>query len=92
MSDRHETHAAGDEKLHFFDNPKNVQWIFRLLYAIAAILFLVDFVFHRHVVHPWEGIWGFYPIYGFVGIVVLVLLAKQLRRVVMRGEDYYDVD
>jgi hypothetical protein len=91
MSDRHPPHGTGgDERSDFFDNPKNVQWIFRVLYAIAVILFLVDFVYHRHVVHPWEGIWGFYPIYGFVGIVVLVLVAKQLRRVVMRDEDYYD--
>ena len=90
MSDLHRHHSAEDGQEHFFDKPGNVRWIFRLLYITAAGLFLIDFVIHQHVVHPWEGFPGFYPIYGFVGIVVLVLLAKQLRRVVMRGEDYYD--
>jgi hypothetical protein len=49
-----------------------------------------DFVYHRHIVHPWEGVWGFYAIYGFVACVVLVLVAKELRKLLMRAEDYYD--
>jgi len=81
---------GGHDGDHFFDNPKNIQMIFRGLYALAAGLFLVDFFIHRHVVHPWERLWGFYPIYGFLSIVLLVLVAKQLRKVVMRDEDYYD--
>lgn len=32
---------------------------------------------------------GFYAVYGFVGCVILVLLAKEMRKVVMRGERYY---
>lgn len=95
MNDKH-SHGAGagatDEagRRHFFDDPVKVTWTFRLLYAACAVLLLADFVINRHVVHPWEGLPGFYAVYGFVGIVVLVLLAKQLRRVVMRDEDYYD--
>ena len=37
-----------------------------------------------------EGWYGFYGIYGFVCCVALVLAAKVLRKIVMRGEDYYD--
>lgn len=33
---------------------------------------------------------GFYAVYGFVGCVILVLLAKEMRKVVMRGERYYE--
>jgi hypothetical protein len=33
---------------------------------------------------------GFY-IYGFVACVVLVVIAKEMRKVLMRKEDYYDV-
>ena len=40
--------------------------------------------------HSWERVVAFYPLYGFVGIVVLVLIAKLMRRVLMRPEDYYD--
>jgi hypothetical protein len=35
---------------------------------------------------------GFYAFYGFVACVLLVLIAKQMRKVLMRKEDYYDVD
>jgi len=33
---------------------------------------------------------GFYAVYGFVGCVILVLLAKEMRKVVMRDERYYE--
>lgn len=33
---------------------------------------------------------GSYAIYGFVGCCVLVLLGRVLRRLVMRGERYYE--
>ena len=33
-----------------------------------------------------------YGIFGFVACVALVLIAKQLRKVLMRREDYYDAD
>ena len=90
MSDLHGHHPVDDGREYFFDNPRNIRWIFRSLYAIGAGLFLIDFVYHRHIYHPWEELPGFYPIYGFLGIVLLVMVAKQLRRVVMRHEDYYD--
>ena len=44
-----------------------------------------------HAVHfPYEMWFGFYCLYGFAACVLLVLVAKQLRRVLMRGERYYD--
>lgn len=75
---------------HIFDNPNNVKWILRVLYVICIILFALDFVIYRHTVHSWENLWGFYAIYGFVGCVLLVLLAKWMRSFLMRDEDYYD--
>ena len=66
-----------------------------MLWALVAICIVTigaDFVYHRHIVHPWEGVWGFYAIYGFVACVVLVLVAKELRKLLMRAEDYYDRD
>jgi hypothetical protein len=78
------------EKRHIFDNPANVRRVLRALVAVCALLFLADFVVHRHVQHPWEHLWGFYAIYGFVACVILVLVAKEMRKVVMRDEDYYE--
>jgi hypothetical protein len=74
----------------FFDKPQNVTRILHVFYICCALLFALDFVIHRHTVHSWENLWGFYPIYGFVGCVVLVIVAKWMRTFLMRPEDYYD--
>lgn len=78
------------EKSYFFDKPKNVQRVLTALYICCAILFVLDFLLHRHSEHPLESLWGFYPLYGFVGCVVLVLVAKWMRTFLMRPEDYYE--
>lgn len=79
-----------NEKKYFFDNPNNVKRLMHVFYAICVVLFLLDFVIHRHVMHSWENLWGFYPLYGFVGCVVLVLIATWMRTFLMRSEDYYE--
>lgn len=76
-------------KQHFFDKPANVRRVLHGLYAACAVLLLLDFVIDRHVAHSWERLWGFYPLYGFVGCVVLVFIAKWMRGFLMRDEDYY---
>lgn len=79
-----------DDKQYWLDKPGNLQRLLRWFYIICAALFLADFVIHRHVVHPWENLFGFYGIFGFVACVILVLAAKEMRKVLMRKEDYYD--
>lgn len=78
------------EKSHLFDNPRNVQRLLRGFYAICAALLVGDWIIHRHVSHSWEGLFGFYALFGFVACVVLVLIATQMRKGLMRDEDYYD--
>lgn len=80
------------DKISFFDKPKNVKRILYLLYGSCVLLLALDFVIHRHVMHKWENLWGFYPLYGFVGCVVLVLVATWMRTFLMRPENYYDED
>ena len=82
----------GNDKPHLFDKPRNVALLFRVLYGACAILMVLDFVLHRHIAHAWERLPGFYGLFGFVACVTLVLVAKQLRRLLKRREDYYDVD
>lgn len=79
-----------DSGRHFFDDPNNLRRVLRIFYSICAGLLLLDFVHHRHVIHAWESMWGFYAVFGFVACVVLVLVAKEMRKVVMRDEDYYE--
>ena len=77
-------------KRHLFDNPRNVKRSIYALYAVCAVSLLGDFIVSRHADHPWEALFGFYPLYGFGACVLLVLIAKQMRKVLMRKDDYYD--
>ena len=83
------------EKKHLFDQPRNVRRLIRVFFVICVLLLGADLLFHRHLnfaegVFPVEGWFGFYAIYGFVACVLLVLTATQMRKVLMRREDYYD--
>ena len=77
-------------KRHLFDNPANVKRAIRALFAVCALSFVAEFFVERHGNHPWEGLFSFYSVYGFVACVLLVLAAKELRKVLMRKEDHYD--
>ncbi|MFT5111253.1 MAG: thioredoxin-related protein [Parasphingorhabdus sp.] len=81
---------VSDTKKHFFDHEKNVRLVVRALFACCALLAIADFFVHRHISHAVESLPGFYAFYGFVACVVLVLVAKEMRKLLMRDEDYYD--
>lgn len=77
-------------ELTFFDIPKNRNMVVRLLYAVLLILLIIDLFIHRHGDFHWEESPGVFAVYGFVACVVLVFVAKVLRMIVERKEDYYD--
>ena len=79
-----------DQKEYFFDKPKNIKHVLWGFYVICIILVIADFVVHRHISLSWENIPAFYAIYGFIACVVLVVIANEMRKVIMRKEDYYD--
>ena len=74
----------------FFDRPATIKWILRIFYGLCIALVALDFVVHRHIYVWFETLPTFYALYGFVACVVLVLLAKIMRVLLMRDEDYYD--
>ena len=83
-----------NKKHHVFDDPRNIKRLVRILLGLCMLVFGADLIFHRHLsftegLFPTEGWPGFYASYGFVACVLLVLVAKQMRKVLMRGEDYY---
>ena len=92
--------AADEKRKHFFDDPRNVRLVLRILFAACAVVLLLDIVNFgmqlldtgelRHAEHPWERWLAFYAIYGFVACAALVLIAKELRKILMRDEDFYD--
>ena len=79
-----------EKPVGYFDKTENVKKVLRIFYVICALLLSADLFIHRHVIHNWESLFGFYSVFGFVACVVLVLVAKQMRKLIMRGEDYYD--
>ncbi len=81
-----------DNKVYFFDKPQNIRNLLRVFYVLCGLLFVADFIVHRHTYTDWEKLPGFYAIYGFVAFVILVVLSFALRKLVKRKEDYYDVD
>ena len=78
-----------NEPPRFLDRPANLRRMRRVFYALCAALVALEVIVHRHAEHAWEGVFAFYAVYGFVACVVLVLAAKQMRRVLMRRVDYY---
>lgn len=62
-----------------------------VLTALAcALVALIDLVAEREAHFSAESWFNFHGFYGFVSCVLLVLAAKELRRLLMRDEDYYD--
>ncbi|TDB88954.1 hypothetical protein E1264_09690 [Actinomadura sp. KC216] len=74
----------------WLDEPRNVDRIVHGLYILCALVFLADLLYTKHPFFDVENVFGFYAAFGFVGSVTLVLVAKQLRRVLMRREDFYE--
>jgi hypothetical protein len=79
-----------DEPLGMWDKKANVDRFVNGFYVCLIILVALDLVVHRHIYHPWESLFGFHAWYGFAACWILVVVAKQMRRVLMRSEDYYE--
>lgn len=58
--------------------------------CIALGLLDVAHAYHKHPHFSWEKLPNFYGFYGFVSFVFLVLVAKSVRPILKRREDYYD--
>lgn len=78
------------ERAYWLDNPANVDRLVRWFYIACGLVLVIDPFVHKHGPFEIEHIWGFYGIYGFVACAALVLISKQLRKILMRPEDYYD--
>lgn len=94
------------EAPRWLDDPANLRKLTRGFFGFAALVFLLDVVFffvHKHAsfggehgeAHGLQAVetwFGFYSLYGFLGIVLLVVGAVALRKLVMAPEDFYSRD
>ena len=79
-----------NSRKYWLDNPRNVDRIVWALYGACVGLLAIDWFVPKHGPFAIEHLFGFYGIYGFAACFGLVLAAKEMRRIVMRPEDYYD--
>ncbi len=81
--------ADKPEKTYWLDRKGNVDKIFWGLVLVCGVLFCADFFYRKDTHFLFDSWSGFFAWYGFISCVGLVLLAKQLRKIVKRDEDYY---
>ena len=79
-----------DNRKRWLDSPGNVNKIYYGLWIACALSILADFFYDKHGYFHFEEWFGFHAWFGFVACVGLVLLSKQLRKLLKRPEDYYD--
>ena len=91
-----QSHHETDERTWWIARPENTEIIWRALVFTCVSLILIDFVYHgffheKHGYFVFETAVAFHAGYGFGAFVFVVLLGKELRKILMRPEDYYDV-
>jgi len=74
-------------KTHLLDDGRNVRRLLWVLYAACAATLVADLVIHRG---GSEDMFGFYALFSIAACVLLVVLGRQLRRMAMRRDDYYE--
>ena len=74
----------------WLDEPRNVTLLVRILTVVCVALVVSDLFYHKHAHFPWEEWFGIYGFFGFAAFFFIVMAGKQLRKVLMRDEDYYD--
>ena len=77
-------------EITILDSKKNRRRVIRWFYAALVFLLVVELFIPKHGHFAWEEMYGFFAVYGFIGCVALIFVAKGLRRIVKRKEDYYD--
>jgi len=102
-TDPNDSTASTDQREppRWLDAFENVRKVYQWLWAVCLLLLvggegLLRWAHHRsqqagdtHHAFAFESWPGFYALFGFIGSVALVLAAKELRRLLMRAEDYY---
>ena len=74
----------------WFERPENAKRLFWSLLAACGLLFVIDVFVHKHGPFQIEHFPGFYAISGFLACAGVAFVARIIRVLVMKPEDYYD--
>ena len=77
-------------EISFLDSRQNRARLRKYFYFSLLMILIVDIFVPKHGHFPWEDAYAFYAVYGFIGCVSLIFIAKGLRWLVKRTENYYD--
>lgn len=96
MSQSHHSNEV-DERTWRIARPENADKVWYGLVTVCVILIMTDFVYHgffhdKHGYFVFETAVAFHALYGFGAFVFVVLLGKELRKLIMRPENYYTVE
>ncbi len=81
-------HPLG-KKLLWVERPENIRRMIIGLAGLCILLFLGDFIIHRHSHFKAEAIPGFYGVFGFFAFAFIIFATKVLRAMIGRDENYY---
>ncbi len=84
------TQEINGHKQYWLDDMRNVHKLFWALVVVCAFLFMSDALYEKHVIYEFENWFGFFGLFGFFVSFALVLTARELRKILMRDEDFYD--
>ena len=86
----------GKKREYWFSKKENRDKAWRGLLALTIILCLLDFVLHKHsafksgsTAAQVDEFWAFYGLFALTASLLLVFLAKVLRKILKRPNDYY---
>ena len=90
MSEHH--HHEPKPPIGWTDRADSVKRFFFVFYVVCALLIVGELVFGKETEHPHPYEWPplFYAAYGFVSFWFLVLVARPMRSLLIRSEDYYE--
>lgn len=75
--------------LSWVDKKGSDKIIFWALAAVCVAVFALEWTYEKHGYFHIEDMIGFYAFYGFIMFTGLILVAKALRVLIKRPEDYY---
>jgi len=77
------------QRFLWVESPAAVRRAVLILAALCALLFVADFIIHRHSYAPYEHVPGFYALTGFLAFSFVIFTATALRWIIRRNETYY---